>query len=212
LIDRKLILPEQFRSIVLDEVDRMLDMGFVDEIKKILEMLPKERQTLFFSATMPEKIERLAGQFLSDPVTVAVKQGNTSANVDQDVVRYRSSAMKFQELKDLLKQKELTKVLIFIETKAEVERITGDLVTDGFQADCIHGDKKQHQRARALTQFKRNSVNILVATDVAARGLDIDDISHVINYTIPQTYDDYIHRIGRTGRGSNKGMALTFVN
>ena len=212
LIDRNLINPSSFRSIVLDEVDRMLDMGFIDEIKDILNKMPEEKQSLFFSATLPEKIERLVGQFLKDPVIVKVKQGNTSQNVDQDIVRVSNNSMKFQELANILKQKQMTKVLVFIETKAEVEKITTCLQDEGFKADSIHGDKKQHQRQRALNMFKKNEVNILVATDVAARGLDIENISHVINYTVPQTYDDYIHRIGRTGRGNCKGKALTFVN
>ncbi len=211
LIDRNLIQPETFGSIVLDEVDRMLDMGFVDEIKELLSKLPVERQSLFFSATMPEKIERLVGQFLKNPKIVKIQQGSTSANVDQDVVRVRDKSMKFNELSSLLKKDELNKVLIFIETKAEVERITSGLKTEGFKADSIHGDKKQRERHQALTSFKKNEINILVATDVAARGLDIDNVSHVINYTVPQTYEDYIHRIGRTGRGSKTGTALTFV-
>lgn len=212
LIDRKLIDTQLFNSIVLDEVDRMLDMGFIDEIKEILIKMPTDRQTLFFSATLPEKIERLAGLFLQSPAIVKVAQGNTSANVDQDVVRIKDKEMKFHELANILKQEDVTKALIFIETKAEVEKITTNLQSEGFKADSIHGDKKQFQRHKALTLFKQNQVNILVATDVAARGLDIDNVSHVINYTIPQTYDDYIHRIGRTGRGTNTGVALTFVN
>lgn len=211
LSDRKLIRLESVKSIVLDEVDRMLDMGFIDDIKYLLSQTPEIKQSLFFSATMPEKIQRLVNQFTKDPVTVAVKTGNTAANVDQDIVRVRDRAMKFFQLQELLKQDDLKKVLIFIETKIEVERLTNNLITEGFKADSIHGDKKQHQRQRALQSFKNNEVNILVATDVAARGLDIDNVSHVINYTVPQTYDDYVHRIGRTGRGNKTGSALTFV-
>lgn len=211
LSDRGLIRLEQFRNIVLDEVDRMLDMGFIDDIKELLAKTPAEKQSLFFSATMPEKIQRLVSQFLKDPITIEVKTGKTCENVDQDIVRVRDRAMKFFQLRELLHQGELKKVLIFIETKAEVERLTNSLITEGFKADSIHGDKKQHQRQRALQSFKNNEVNILVATDVAARGLDIDNVSHVINYTVPQTYDDYIHRIGRTGRANKMGVALTFV-
>lgn len=211
LSDRKLIRLESVKSIVLDEVDRMLDMGFIDDIKYLLSQTPEVKQSLFFSATMPEKIQRLVSQFLKDPITIACKTGNTAANVDQDIVRVRDRAMKFFQLKELLLGEELKKVLIFIETKIEVERLTNTLITEGFKADSIHGDKKQHQRQRALQSFKNNEVNILVATDVAARGLDIDNVSHVINYTVPQTYDDYIHRIGRTGRANKKGVALTFV-
>lgn len=212
LIDRGQIKLESFNSVVLDEVDRMLDIGFINEIQEILSRIPTERQTLFFSATMPEKIKRLAGQFLKDPIIVEVKQSHASVNVDQDIVRVQNQSTKFKELTNILERAETTKVLIFIETKAEVERITANLLNDGFKVDFIHGDKKQNKRARAITSFKKNEIRILVATDVAARGLDIDNISHVINYTIPQSYDDYIHRIGRTGRGSNKGVALTFVS
>lgn len=211
LCDRRLIQLESFGNVVLDEVDRMLDMGFIDDIKHLLSQLPKERQSLFFSATMPAKIRDLVGQFTKNPVIVEVKTGNTAQNVEQDVIRIRDRAMKFFQLKELLGQDDLKKVLIFIETKAEVEKLTSNLIKDGFSADSIHGDKKQNQRQRALQSFKNNDVTILVATDVAARGLDIKDISHVINYTVPQTYNDYVHRIGRTGRGDKKGCALTFV-
>lgn len=211
LSERGLIRLEQFRNIVLDEVDRMLDMGFIDDIKELLGKTPDEKQSLFFSATLPDKIQRLVSQFLKDPIIIEVKTGKTAENVDQDIVRVRDRAMKFFQLRELLGQDDLKKVLIFIETKAEVERLTTSLITEGFKADSIHGDKKQHQRQRALQSFKNNDVTILVATDVAARGLDIDNVSHVINYTVPQTYDDYVHRIGRTGRGNKMGIALTFV-
>ncbi len=211
LSEKNLIKFESFNNIVIDEIDRMLDMGFIDEIKRILAQLPKERQSLFFSATMPLKIRDLVHQFLINPITVEIKSGETAANVDQDIVRVRSLEMKFNQLQELLRQTDLKKVLIFSETKRDVERLTSNLVGEGFKADSIHGDKKQHQRQKALTLFKNNAINILVATDVAARGLDINDISHVINYTVPQTYNDYVHRIGRTGRGDKKGIALTFV-
>ena len=211
LSERNLIKFESFTNIVLDEVDRMLDMGFVDEIREILNTLPETRQSLFFSATMPIKIRDLVAKFLHNPITVEIKTGETAQNVEQDIVRVRDRAVKFTQLQEILKQDELKKVLIFIETKMEVERLTQNLIGEGFRAESIHGDKKQNQRLKALTQFRNNSINILVATDVAARGLDIKDISHVINYTVPQTYDDYIHRIGRTGRGDKKGKALTFV-
>lgn len=211
LSDRGLVKFGNFQTIVLDEVDRMLDMGFVDEIKAILGALPTPRQSLFFSATMPMKIRDLVNRFSNNPVTIETKVGQASANVSQDIIKIRDKALKFNQLKELLATSEITKALIFIETKAEVERVTSNLVYEGFKADSLHGDKKQSQRQRALSRFKENSVNILVATDVAARGLDINGISHVINYTIPQTYDDYIHRIGRTGRGQNKGFAYTFV-
>ncbi|MCX6809596.1 MAG: DEAD/DEAH box helicase [Candidatus Berkelbacteria bacterium] len=211
LKERRVIDFSRFRFVVLDEIDRMLDMGFVEEIRKILSELPRERQSLFFSATIPQKIKDLVNQFLNNPVSIQVSTGETAQNVDQDIIRV-SSNQKFNRLKDLLITQELQKVLIFSETKRGVERLTEDLLRDGFKADSIHGNKRQTQRQRALLKFKENEVQVLVATDVAARGLDINNITHVINYTLPQTYNDYIHRIGRTGRGDKKGFALTFVS
>lgn len=211
LKDRGVINFSKFQFIVLDEIDRMLDMGFVEEIKKVLSELPPEHQSLFFSATIPPKISILVNQFLKNPVSIQVSTGDTPKNVDQDIVRV-SDYQKFDRLKELLGTSELEKVLIFSETKRGVEKLAGDLARDGFKADSIHGNKKQAQRQRALLKFKQNQVQILVATDVAARGLDIDNVTHVINYTLPQTYNDYIHRIGRTGRGDKKGFALTFVS
>ena len=210
LHDRHLIDYSQFQNIVLDEVDRMLDMGFVSEIREILAQFPKERQSLFFSATMPPKIRTLTEEFLQNPITVSINAGQTAHNVDQDIVRV-SESDKFSKLSNILSQTGFAKVLIFSETKRDVEKLTTLLISGGFKAESIHGDKRQGQRQRALNQFKNNEITILVATDVAARGLDIKDISHVINYTIPQTYNDYIHRIGRTGRMNQKGVALTFV-
>ena len=212
LSDRRLIRFENFQNIVLDEVDRMLDMGFVEEITSILNQMPANRQSLFFSATMPIKIRTLVKQFLNDPIVVEVKSGDTSKNISQDIVRVSNSENKFEKLQDILKNSEMKKVLIFSETKHEVEKLAINLSDKGLKAESIHGDKRQAQRQRALSAFKNNYVNILVATDVAARGLDINDVSHVINYTVPQTYDDYIHRIGRTGRGNKVGSALTFID
>lgn len=211
LSERNLINFASFKNIVLDEVDRMLDMGFIDDIKGILDKMPSEKQSLFFSATLPPRIRELIQKFLRDPITIEISTGRTAENVDQDVVRVRDKAMKFNQLQELLSEPELKKVLIFSETKREVEKLAITLVKEGFKAESIHGDKKQHQRQRALNAFKDGYTKILVATDVAARGIDVKDITHVINYTVPQTYDDYIHRIGRTGRCDKKGCALTFV-
>lgn len=208
---RGLIHFHTFQNIVLDEVDRMLDMGFVDTIKSIMEKMPENRQSLFFSATLPQKIKDLISRFLGSPIIIDIKSAQPGQNVDQDIVRVRDKEMKFYQLQEILRAESSKKVLIFIETKAEVEKLTRGLISGGFKADSIHGDKKQHQRQRALSAFRNNMIDILVATDVAARGLDIDNISHVINYTIPQTYDDYVHRIGRTGRSNKSGCALTFV-
>jgi superfamily II DNA/RNA helicase len=210
LKDRGVIHFADYQNIVLDEIDRMLDMGFVEEIRRILAEMPKERQSLFFSATLPPKIRDLSQAFLTDPVVVKVTTGETSENVDQDIVKHNKEN-KFEKLRDLLGTKALEKVLIFSETKREVDRLTVSLSKEGFKAESIHGDKRQSQREKALWKFKENHVQILVATDVAARGLDIKNITHVINYSLPQTYTDYVHRIGRTGRGDTKGCALTFV-
>jgi len=210
LKERKIINFNIFQNIVLDEIDRMLDMGFVDEIKQILSELPVKRQSLFFSATLPQKIETLVKQFSNNPLIVKTATGRAAANVDQNIVRVTEKD-KFDKLKDILTKHELKKVLIFTETKRGVDKLSKNLSANGFKADSIHGDKRQNQRQKALLRFKQNNVDILVATDVAARGLDIDNVSHVINYTIPNSYDDYVHRIGRTGRGDKKGAALTFV-
>ena len=201
-----------FNMVVLDEVDRMLDMGFIDDMRFILDSLHDERQSLFFSATMDRKVETMTKTFLNDPVTVSIKTGDTSENVEQDVVRYGSGVEKIEKLHDLLVNGDIAKVLIFDETQRSVEKLSDELLDRGFKADAIHGGKTQGQRQRALTRFKKNDINILVATDVAARGIDIPDVTHVINYTTPQAYEDYVHRIGRAGRAGRMGFALTFVN
>ena len=201
---------KSFKNVVVDEIDRMLDMGFIDIVKELVNKTDPKRQSLFFSATMPDAIKRLTSQFLNEPVTISVQVGQTADNVDQDIVRV-NKASKMDMLKKILSNPEFKKVLVFSETKKDVEALAVGLKGHGFKVDSIHGDKRQHQRQRSLMQFREARINILIATDVAARGLDIKDITHVINYTIPQSYDDYVHRIGRTGRGDNKGKALTFV-
>ncbi len=210
LANRGFITFSSFNNVVLDEVDRMLDMGFVDEIRYFLSQLPTERQSLFFSATMPEKIARLTESFAKNPITVKVSSGETAVNVHQEVIKTTRFEKK-AKLHELLAQPEMEKVIIFSETKRDVERLAVELIENGFKAESIHGDKRQGQRQKALRDFKDERIKILVATDVAARGLDIKDVSHVINYTTPKTYDDYVHRIGRTGRGHSLGKALTFV-
>ncbi|MEK7606122.1 MAG: DEAD/DEAH box helicase [Patescibacteria group bacterium] len=200
-----------FQSVVLDEADRMLDMGFIGDVKFMMAKTPKDRHTLFFSATMSPEITALISQFLKDPVTVSVKTRDTAKNVDQDVVRLKEGERKLEKLVEVLRGEGFHKVLIFGRTKHGVEALSKDLIKHGFLAESIHGDKNHAKRQRALTQFKKNHVTILVATDVAARGLDIADVSHVINYDLPGTYEDYIHRIGRTGRAGKAGKALTFI-
>lgn len=200
-----------YDSIVLDEVDRMLDMGFVQDITEIIHKLPQNRQSLFFSATMPENVRRLMHGFLKDPVTVTIKSQPTSANVDQDIVRV-AGRHKVEILHELLSQEGFDKVLIFGRTKHGIERLADALYDKGFRVGSIHGNKNQGQRQRALEAFKDNKIQVLLATDIAARGLDIDSVTHVINYDAPTSYEDYIHRIGRTGRADKKGVALTFVD
>jgi len=200
------------RSVVLDEADRMLDMGFIDDITYLLEKTPTDRQNFLFSATLPKTIEKLIEKFTNDPVRVMVKTRDTSKNVEQDVVRVARGVNKIDVLCELLeKDTEFKKVLIFSEMKHSVEKLSVELIKRGFKAGSIHGDKRHNERQRTLKSFKEDQIHILVATDVAARGLDIPNVTHVINYEIPQTYDTYVHRIGRTGRASQKGTALTFV-
>jgi len=201
----------EFRTVVLDEADRMLDMGFINDMRYVMSLMPRDRHTLFFSATMSREIEALIQEFLKDPVSISVKTGDTSKNVDQDIVRVSVGNNKLDVLHDLLNQSEMSKVIIFGRTKHGVEKLSNMLIDRGFKADSIHGDKNHSRRQRALKAFKENGVQILVATDVAARGLDIPNVSHVINYDIPETYEDYVHRIGRTGRAGKVGKALTFV-
>ncbi|KND48909.1 MAG: ATP-dependent RNA helicase DeaD [Parcubacteria bacterium C7867-005] len=211
LIERRALDLSKTSSVVLDEADRMLDMGFMPDMKFIMAKMPSERHTLFFSATMSKEIEKLIHEFLNEPVSISVKTQDTSKNVDQDIVRMRAGEDKILALEELLKKEDFNKVLIFGRTKHGVERLAKTLSVRGFAADSIHGDKSQGQRQRALNAFKENKLKILVATDVAARGLDIPLVSHVINFDIPATYEDYIHRIGRTGRAGAVGKALTFV-
>lgn len=212
LINRKRIKLEEFRTVVLDEADRMLDMGFIHDMRFIIDQMPKERQTLFFSATLSREVEVLIKDFLKEPVRIQVAARQTSDHIEQDIVRVPRGADKMNVLRDLLKQPGFDKVLVFGRTKHGVEKLSKSLNNMGFKAESIHGNKTQGRRQRALDLFKRDHVNILVATDVAARGLDISGVSHVINYDIPATHDDYVHRIGRTGRAGKSGVALTFVD
>lgn len=211
LIDRGRIRLAEYATVVLDEADRMLDMGFIADIKYMIAGMPKVRQTLFFSATMSREIEALIGQFLTDPVRISVKTADTATSVDQDIIRVPVGKNKLDVLVDHLNQPGFSKVLVFGKTKHGVQRLADDLVKRKITAEAIHGNKSQGQRMRALRAFKEHQVKVLVATDVAARGLDISGITHVINFDIPATYDDYVHRIGRTGRAGKKGKALTFV-
>jgi len=197
--------------IVLDEVDRMLDMGFVNDVTEILSHAAKERQSMFFSATMDNRIQSLLQSFTEDPYKIMLKPSASSENIHQDVVHYQTKTDKMDKLHDLLLEEKVTKVIVFNETKRDVEQLSKELVIRGFSADALHGGKSQGQRQRALQKFKKSEISILVATDVAARGIDVADISHVVNFSLPREYEDYIHRIGRTGRAGQIGYAYTFV-
>ncbi len=201
----------RFNIVVLDEVDRMVDMGFINDIRSILGQVSPDRQSLFFSATIDAKINALIQTFMKSPVSVSVKQGDTSDNVEQNVVSYAHSSEKIGKLHDLLIDEGVKKALVFDDTQRSVERLSKELASRGFKSDAIHGGKTQGHRQRALNHFRENNINVLVATDVAARGIDVTDITHVINYSTPASYDDYIHRIGRAGRAGRPGNALTFI-
>ncbi len=211
-MERSTLKLEHFNLVVLDEVDRMLDMGFIIDVSHILKAMAPVRQSFFFSATMDAKVKNLIATFSHEPVTISVKNSESSENVNQDIVRYMSPQDKMDKLHDILLKQEVAKVIVFDETQRSVEKLSNELISRGFSADAIHGGKSQGQRQRALDSFKASRTKILVATDVAARGIDVADITHVINFTQPQSYQDYIHRIGRAGRAGRIGHALTFVN
>ena len=189
----------------------MVDIGFIADIKYFISRLPQTRQSLFFSATIPPKVKLILGSFVRNPITISVKVKESIENIRQDIIKVTDSQGKVDQLQDLLSQEGFDKVLIFGRTKWGVQRLSDELARRGFRAGAIHGNKSQNQRQRVLNDFKNSRISILLATDVASRGLDIEDVSHVINYDLPNTFEDYIHRIGRTGRANKKGVALTFV-
>ena len=201
----------KFNVVVLDEVDRMLDMGFVDDVRLLLGKLAEQRQAFYFSATMDRRVSALIDGFSPNAATVSVRQGDTSENVHQDVIPFTDNANKLEALHTLLVEPLVTKSIVFESTQRGVERLEKELKSRGFEVAAMHGGKTQGQRRRALDAFKSSKVPIMIATDVAARGIDVADISHVVNYGMPQTYEDYTHRIGRAGRAGKVGYALTFV-
>ena len=198
--------------LVLDEADRMLDMGFIHDIRRVLALLPKERQNLLFSATFSNEIVALAGSFLRDPVTVEVARRNTPAELVAQAAYPVDAGRKRDLLAHLVKSNDWHQVLVFVRTKHGANRLAEQLARAGVEADAIHGNKSQGARTRALARFKDGSLRVLVATDIAARGLDIEDLPHVVNYDLPHVPHDYVHRIGRTGRAGAEGEALSLVS
>lgn len=213
LANRKNLELSRFNTLVLDEFDRMLDMGFVHDVKRIMGMMHKRKHTLLFSATIDKTQEALISDILTNPVTVKVSSGDTTGDhIDQDIIRLKQGEDKFNVLLDMVSDNDFRKVLLFEETKHKANRLCGKLNKAGISSDQIHGNKSQNARQRALNSFKQGKICVLVATDVAARGIDVSDVTHVINYQVPMTFDSYIHRIGRTGRAGKTGKAFTFVD
>lgn len=211
-IERGSLTLKNIETFVLDEADRMLDMGFVNDIRKIASMLSSDKQTLCFSATFNDGIKKITEDFMINPEHISVKKAETNNHIHQDVVHYSDKDHKKELLANMLNSDEFEKVIIFGETKFGVQRLSDSIEKLGISSRAIHGNKSQGQRNKALSDFKTTKARVLVATDVAARGLDIPSVSHVINFDTPNTYDDYVHRIGRTGRGGKTGSALTFVH
>jgi ATP-dependent RNA helicase RhlE len=197
---------------VLDEADRMLDMGFIHDLRRILALLPKKRQNLLFSATYSDDIRKLAAQFLSNPVEVEVARRNTAAETVTQVVHPVEKGHKRALLSHLIGSNNWRQVLVFTRTKHGANRLAEQLEKDGLPSAAIHGNKSQGARTRALAEFKGGKIRVLVATDIAARGLDIDQLPHVVNYELPQVAEDYVHRIGRTGRAGSDGEAVSLVS
>ncbi|MGH8668348.1 MAG: DEAD/DEAH box helicase [Burkholderiales bacterium] len=211
-VQQKTVDLRQVEILVLDEADRMLDMGFIHDIRRILALLPAKRQNLLFSATFPDEIRKLAGSFMKDPVTVEVARRNTPAELVAQVAHPVDAGRKRELLAHLVKSNDWRQVLVFVKTKHGANRLAQQLSREGVQADAIHGNKSQNARTRALADFKAGEMRVLVATDIAARGLDIEALPHVVNYDLPHVAEDYVHRIGRTGRAGAEGEAVTLVS
>lgn len=210
-VSQKTVDLSQLEILVLDEADRMLDMGFIRDIRKVLALLPKQKQTLFFSATFSDEIKQLANQLLNSPVLVEVARRNTTAESVSQLVHPVDKSRKRELLSYLIGSNNWQQVLVFTRTKHGANRLAEQLNTDGITSAAIHGNKSQGARTKALADFKSGKVRVLVATDIAARGLDIDQLPHVVNYDLPNVAEDYVHRIGRTGRAGNEGSAISLV-
>ncbi|RZA01763.1 MAG: DEAD/DEAH box helicase [Sphingobacteriaceae bacterium] len=212
LIQQRYISLDHIKFLVLDEADRMLDMGFVHDVKKIIAKVPQKRQTLFFSATMPKEIQQLADSILNNPEKVEVTPVSSTADTIQQELYYVEKNDKRSLLAHILKDKEIKTALVFTRTKHGADKVVKDLHKIGITAEAIHGNKSQNARQRALKNFKDRTTRVLIATDIAARGIDIDELTHVINYEIPNIPETYVHRIGRTGRAGANGIAFTFCD
>ncbi len=212
LIAQKFVDLKHIKMFVLDEADRMLDMGFIHDVRKVIAILPEEKQTLFFSATMPPEITRLSSSILQNPIRVEVTPvSSTAENVEQHIYLVEKND-KRQLLIHLLKNGTIQNALVFTRTKYGADKIARELHRANIKADAIHGNKTQNARQKALSNFKEGKIRVLVATDIAARGIDVDDLSHVINFELPNVPETYVHRIGRTGRAGNSGAALSFCD
>ena len=212
LIDQGFINLRHLEYFVLDEADTMLDMGFIHDIRKVIKLLPSQRQSLFFSATMPQNIQELADTILIDPITVEVERRSSAAETVDQRVYFVRQAEKKHLLVDVLTQPEVSSALVFTRTKYGADKLVRHLRKQGVRAEAIHGNKSQPQREKAMKAFKRGDLGVLVATDIAARGIDVDELSHVVNFEIPNIPETYVHRIGRTGRAGAQGIAISFCN
>jgi ATP-dependent RNA helicase RhlE len=212
LMQQGLVKLDRVRYFVLDEADRMLDMGFIHDIRKILAKLPERKQTFFFSATVPAEIRSMADGLLKEPMSVNVTPVSTPAETVRQFVYHVPKEQKRFLLKRVIEDEEIEHVLVFTRTKRGADRVARDLTKSGIKAESIHGDKSQGARQRALQGFKDRTVRVLVATDIAARGIDVAQLSHVINFEIPEVAETYVHRIGRTGRAGSSGVAITFCS
>jgi ATP-dependent RNA helicase RhlE len=212
LMDQRYVKLDRLKMFVLDEADRMLDMGFIHDVKKIIGRIPAKRQTIFFSATMPPEISKLADTILTNPVRVEVTPVSSTANTVKQEVYFVDKGDKRHLLLHLLKTNDINTALVFTRTKHGADRVAKDLNRAGVMAEAIHGNKSQNARQRALSNFKAQKTRVLVATDIAARGIDIDELSHVINFELPNVPETYVHRIGRTGRAGASGISISFCD
>jgi len=212
LMTQRFVNLQHIRLFVLDEADRMLDMGFIHDVKKVIAKLPTKRQTLFFSATMPPEIQKLSSTILVNPVKIEVTPVSSTVNAIKQSVYFVEKGDKKKLLNYLLKDKKVISALVFTRTKHGADKVVKDLVKDGIHAMAIHGNKSQNARQTALSNFKSGKTRVLVATDIAARGIDVDDLSHVINFELPNIPETYVHRIGRTGRAGASGIAISFCD